>query len=79
MDEATSALDNQTEKEIIKSMYEISQDAKKTLIIVAHRLTTIENCDCIYFMRNGRIADTGSYQQLLSTNEHFRNIALVSS
>ncbi|MCR6106813.1 ABC transporter ATP-binding protein [Salipaludibacillus agaradhaerens] len=53
MDEATSALDNETEKEIMKAIDGLK--GEKTLIIIAHRLTTIENCDTIFKMNHGRL------------------------
>ena len=52
-DEATSALDNETEKEIMKSVNKLQ--GKKTLIIIAHRLTTIEGCDHVYRVEEGKI------------------------
>lgn len=51
MDEATSALDNDTEQAIIESINRLS--GKKTLLIIAHRLTTIEDCDIVYRIENG--------------------------
>ena len=56
LDEATSALDDDTEKEIMQEMYEISGD--KTLIIIAHRLSTIDRCDTVYELKNGDIFKT---------------------
>ncbi len=53
LDEATSALDNETEKAVMESIDYLK--GKKTLIIIAHRLTTIENCDVIYEVNNGKI------------------------
>jgi len=53
LDEATSSLDEQTEKRIMDEIYQISQE--KTLIIVAHRLSTIKGCDQVYRINNGRI------------------------
>ena len=53
MDEATSALDNDTEAAIIESINRLH--GKKTLVIIAHRLQTIENCDMIYRVENGKI------------------------
>jgi len=53
LDEATSALDEKTEKKIMNEIYQISQD--KTLIIVAHRLSTIKNCDKVYETKDGLI------------------------
>ena len=54
LDEATSALDEQTENKIMREIYQISQ--KKTLIIVAHRLSTIKNCDKVYRISKGMIS-----------------------
>ncbi|WP_066291381.1 ABC transporter ATP-binding protein [Bacillus sp. FJAT-29937] len=56
MDEATSALDNETEKEIMKAIDSLK--GEKTVIIIAHRLTTIENCDLVYEINNGKLLDT---------------------
>ncbi|MHD0317365.1 ABC transporter ATP-binding protein [Fusobacterium sp. THCT1E2] len=53
LDEATSALDNETEEEIMKEIYDVSKD--RTLIIVAHRLTTLKDCDRIFVINNGEI------------------------
>ena len=52
-DEATSALDNETEKAIMESIENLK--GRKTLVIIAHRLTTIENCDVVYKVENGKI------------------------
>ncbi len=53
LDEATSALDNDTEKEIMNEIYDIA--VNKTLIIIAHRLSTLERCEIIYELKNGKI------------------------
>ena len=52
-DEATSALDNDTEKEIMESINGLK--GHKTMIIIAHRLTTIESCDHVYRVENGKV------------------------
>ena len=52
-DEATSALDNETEKEVMKSINSLMN--KKTIIIIAHRLSTLQNCDKIYRVDSGRV------------------------
>jgi len=59
LDEATSALDVATEKEIMNEIYTISKN--KTLIIVAHRLTTLNKCDEIYELKDGNISDYIAY------------------
>ncbi|HDS05572.1 MAG TPA: ABC transporter ATP-binding protein [Deltaproteobacteria bacterium] len=57
MDEATSALDNITERNVISALEKLRGD--RTIIIIAHRLTSVMNCDILYYMENGRIADKG--------------------
>lgn len=63
-DEATSALDNQTEKEITESIESLS-GAGTTMIIVAHRITTLKNCNIIYEMHEGKIIATHQYKDLV--------------
>ncbi|NJN32462.1 MAG: ABC transporter ATP-binding protein [Synechococcales cyanobacterium RM1_1_8] len=70
MDEATAALDNGTEREIVSAMENLI--GKKTLIVIAHRLSTIRNCDRIYWIRDGAIADVGTYDDLLARNREFQ-------
>ena len=53
LDEATSALDNETEKAVMDAIYQLA--GKKTMIIIAHRLTTIKNCDIIYEVNEGKV------------------------
>ncbi len=75
MDEATSALDNLTEKEITRAIEELKGD--RTVIMIAHRLTTVENCDRLYLMKDGKISDSGTYKDLVGSNTEFRKMALV--
>lgn len=63
-DEATSALDSKSEKLIQRSIDQIS--GQKTMILVAHRLSTLRNCDVIYVMDKGRIVEKGTWQELLA-------------
>lgn len=77
LDEATSALDGATEKEVFKAIQNVAKT--KTLIIIAHRLTTIKECDVIYVLKNGIITGIGKYDELIETNENFRKIASVKS
>ena len=71
-DEATSALDGITEKAIMRAINDFT--GKKTLIMIAHRLTTVQKCDKIFMMNNGSIVDSGTYQQLLKKNEQFKKM-----
>jgi ATP-binding cassette, subfamily B, bacterial PglK len=76
MDEATSALDNITEKEITNAIENLRGD--RTIIMIAHRLTTVENCDQLYLMKDGVIVDSGNYEELVDSNAEFRRMALVN-
>jgi len=72
-DEATSALDNETEGELNKAIESLAR--KKTLIIIAHRMSTVENCDFLYYMENGKVVDSGPFNDLLKRNSEFRKLA----
>lgn len=63
LDEASSALDTQTEQEVMQAV--LSLRGKKTVIIVAHRLSTVETCDLIYRLEAGRIESAGRPEQML--------------
>lgn len=63
MDESTSALDTETEKEIIDEIKFLKKD--KTLIVIAHRLSTLRDCDRIYELKNGEIVNSGTYEELV--------------
>lgn len=69
-DEATSALDGITEKSIMEAINDFS--GKKTIILVAHRFTTIQQCDIIYFIDKGRVIDQGTYEELVGGNVQFK-------
>ncbi len=74
MDEATSALDNITEQVVMEAVQNIRAD--KTIILIAHRLTTVRNCDLIFLMDHGRIVAQGTYDELVASNETFRKMAI---
>lgn len=74
-DEATSALDGVTEDTVLTAM--LSTVSSKTLIIIAHRLTTVKNCDQVYMMERGKIIASGTYDSLLAGNKLFRAMAKV--
>ena len=73
LDEATSALDGLTENAIMDAIRNLTH--KITIIIIAHRLTTIKHCDVIYLMEKGEIIDSGTYGELYQKNETFRKTA----
>jgi ATP-binding cassette subfamily C protein len=64
LDEATSALDNETERLFAAAIDALAH--RKTIIIIAHRLTTVRDCDTIYLMERGRVIASGTYDELLS-------------
>lgn len=72
-DEATSALDGITEKIIMDAIHDFS--GQKTIIMIAHRLKTVQKCDIIYLMEQGKITDQGTYQELLEKNVQFKEMA----
>jgi len=72
-DEATSALDNQTEREIARAVDSLHGAA--TLIVVAHRLSTVRNCDRLIYIERGRVAAIGSFGELLASEPGFREMA----
>ena len=73
LDEATSALDGITEDTILDAIHNLSH--KKTIIIIAHRLSTVKECDIVYMMEQGRIVAQGTYQELIGANQQFRDMA----
>jgi ABC-type multidrug transport system fused ATPase/permease subunit len=73
LDEATSALDGVTEEEVMEAIAGMRD--RVTLVIVAHRLTTVRDCDQIYLLDGGRITDQGTYGELIAGNHLFRGMA----
>lgn len=73
LDEATSALDGLTERVVMDAINDFS--GKKTIVMVAHRLKTIEKCDIIYLIDKGKVVDFGTYSELIDKNETFRKMA----
>lgn len=69
-DEATSALDNITQKKISNALDEL----KCTRIVVAHRLSTIKNCDRIIYLEDGKIKEDGTYDELIALNGSFKEL-----
>jgi len=75
-DEATSALDGTTEKTIMDAIHDFS--GLKTIIMIAHRLTTLKKCDLIYFIDQGRVVDSGNFENLINNNSEFKKMANLS-
>ncbi|SFB77641.1 ABC transporter ATP-binding protein [Tropicimonas isoalkanivorans] len=72
-DEATSALDNLTEREVLSAVETLPGD--KTILMIAHRLSTVKVCDRIVVMDGGRIADVGTWDELIRYSDAFSRIA----
>jgi len=76
LDEATSALDNLTEKAVMDAVRNLGH--KKTIILIAHRLSTVRECDKIFLLEAGRVVAEGTYEELLRVSESFRKMAAQS-
>ncbi|GHT71171.1 ABC transporter ATP-binding protein [Spirochaetia bacterium] len=75
MDEATSALDSITEDAVMDAIHNLKHS--KTIIIIAHRLSTVRECDKICLMEDGNIIDMGTYDYLIENNAKFKNMAKI--
>ncbi len=73
MDEATASLDNTTENSLVKALEELKKD--RTIIMIAHRLSTVQSCDKLYFLKDGKIISSGNYEELYSNCDEFRKMA----
>lgn len=73
LDEATSALDNVTEAQLAGTIGELKGEL--TLIVIAHRLSTVKNCDRVCFVERGRLSAIGSFDELLRTSPAFAELA----
>ena len=71
-DEATSALDNENQAKIKKAIDNLVKD--HTIIIVAHRLSTIIDADIIYLIDDGQVVDEGTHKSLLRKNEIYKTL-----
>ncbi|WP_175405052.1 ABC transporter ATP-binding protein [Salinimonas lutimaris] len=72
MDEATSALDNITERNILAEIQKLSKSM--TVIMIAHRLSTVEHCDNIFIFGEGKVAEQGTYDELLVKSAYFKEL-----
>jgi ATP-binding cassette, subfamily B, bacterial PglK len=76
-DEATSALDGGTERAIIDAVNRLAR--RKTIVIVAHRMKTVQNCDTIYCLEGGRVVGCGTFADLVEGNTVIGKAAGISS
>ena len=76
LDEATSALDNLTEKAIMDAVHNLTRE--KTIILIAHRLSTVQKCDQIFLLEHGKLLTRGTYTELLDISQEFRKMAAVN-
>ena len=76
MDEATSALDTNTERMIVSAIE--AQAGKRTIITIAHRLSTVRNADKLFYLEDGKLQSSGTYDELKQNNEAFRKMASIS-
>lgn len=77
LDEATSSLDPVTEAEVAESIQSLR--GRKTLVIIAHRLSTVKDCDRLFFLKAGRIAASGSFAELYARDADFREMVTTMS
>jgi ABC-type bacteriocin/lantibiotic exporter with double-glycine peptidase domain len=75
LDEATSALDNLTEHSVMEAVQQVSH--QMTVIIVAHRLSSLKECDAIFVFDKGELVGKGGYEDLIATNEQFIKLAKI--
>ena len=73
LDEATSALDNVTEKLVMQALDSLAPS--KTVIIIAHRLSSVKSCDTIFFLEDGVVSAQGTYEDLRATHPQFQRLA----
>jgi ABC-type multidrug transport system fused ATPase/permease subunit len=71
MDEATSALDKETEERVLENIYKLNC----TQVVIAHRLSTIKSCDRIIVLKEGKLVESGTYEELVSIEGEFARLA----
>lgn len=76
LDEATSALDNITEQAVMEAVNNLGREI--TVILIAHRLSTVRHCDQIYLLERGELKDKGSYEELMTNNHQFAKMAKIA-
>ena len=69
LDEATSALDEDSQNKIQMSLGQIK--AGRTMLVIAHRLSTVRGCDKIFVLQSGKVTEEGTYDELVEKGGHF--------
>ena len=77
LDEATAALDNETEREIVSVMEKFR--GEKTILTIAHRLTTVRHCDRLFYLSAGQLVASGTYEQLQKECPAFQRMVLAAA
>ena len=72
-DEATSALDTLTEEAVMEATHQLAEN--RTIVLIAHRLSTVRHCHVIFMMDDGQVVAQGTYAQLAASNTSFRAMA----
>jgi ATP-binding cassette, subfamily B, bacterial PglK len=75
LDEATSALDNLTEQAVMEAVHNLGREI--TIVLIAHRLSTVKACDTIFLLEKGELKGQGTFEELTQVNEQFRAMAVV--
>ena len=76
-DEATSSLDSLTEQLVMEAVHNVRDDM--TIIMIAHRLSTVKKCDLIFLVENGRVREQGTYEELSIKSKEFQKMAGIST
>ena len=72
LDEATAFADPDNETKVQNAITELAKG--KTVIMIAHRLSTVKNCDCIYVMKDGAVCESGTHQELMNKNGQYKKM-----
>src|SRR5207253_9896295 len=73
LDEATSSLDNETERYVMEAIEHLR--GERTMLIVAHRMSTVRSCEQLFVLRAGRVVASGTYNELIADSSDFRRLA----
>jgi subfamily B ATP-binding cassette protein MsbA len=72
MDEATSALDSESERLVQDALYKLMEN--RTSVVIAHRLSTVRNADCIVVIQDGQIIEQGTHEELMAKRKAYFNL-----